>query len=130
MIDDYATRFLEKAILRFVDADDNLNNLGKMSAWAECVVAAEYLCAAVTVLLSTGIPTYREIIVESGFNEQTQPTEEDLLNMLESKVEGFISDTVPTNRFVDAIKELLSLPSSYSLSDAYKRISSNDTPEE
>ena len=121
MIDDYATRFLEKAILRFVDADDNLN---------ECVVAAEYLCAAVTVLLSTGIPTYREIIVESGFNEQTQPTEEDLLNMLESKVEGFISDTVPTNRFVDAIKELLSLPSSYSLSDAYKRISSNDTPEE
>ena len=118
MIDNYATRFLEKAILRFIEADSELYKLGKGRTWAECVVAAEYLCAAVTVLLSTGIPTYREVYVESAFIDKPQPTEDDLVKILESRVDDLIqTDGGRTDIFVNTIKALLATPPSFSLAD-------------
>lgn len=126
MIDDYAKRFLEKAILRFVDADNELYELGKMSTRAECVEAAEYLCAAVTVLLSTGIPTFREVSIESAFNGQSQPTEDDLIKILEMRVDDIIrAEGGRTDRFIDAIKAHLATPPTYHLSYEYQRIKSN-----
>lgn len=125
MIDDYAKHFLEKAILRFVDADYELY-VGKMSTWAECVDAAEYLCAAVTVLLSTGIPTYREVYVESAFIDKPQPTEDDLMKILESRVDDIVQvEGGRTDQFIDAIKALLATPPTYNLSYEYQRIKSN-----
>ncbi len=131
MIDDYAKRFLEKAILRFVEADAELYELGKGRTWAECVMAAEYLCAAVSVLLSTGIPTFREVCIESAFIDKSQPTEDDLVKILENRVDDLIpTDGGRTDRFVNAIKELLATRHSYSLSDEYQRIKKYDTAEE
>ena len=118
MIDNYAKRFLEKAILRFAEADSELYELGKGRTWAECVEAAEYLCAAVSVLLSMGIPTFREVCIESAFNGQSQPTEDDLVKILESRVDDLIpTDAGRTDIFVNAIKALLATPPSFSLAD-------------
>lgn len=131
MIDDYAKRFLEKAILRFVEADAELYELGKGRTWAECVMAAEYLCAAVSVLLSTGIPTYREVCVESAFIDKSQPTEDDLVKILENRVDDLIpTDGGRTDRYVKAIKDLIAMRPSYSLADEHQHIKSNGTTEE